>query len=248
MSAPQPWGGERAHPPLAPEAKRIDIVSGVGPFRFGRRRAALNIRRGQGDTMLKMLAATAVAALLATGAHAATYQFNFGFTSQSGSPFEVAVGTLTTSDTLNADGGYDVTGITGTVSSPGAGGFPTFSAITGLSDFDLADNVLYPSDPRVDLGGIAFTSASGGYFNLYDASSIEDAAFSVQAQDASYDYVVDYAPSYNGTITSSHVTLAVTQIPTSAAPEPGTWALMMAGVGLAGAALRRRRAATLAAA
>ena len=36
--------------------------------------------------------------------------------------------------------------------------------------------------------------------------------------------------------------------PTPAAPEPGTWALMMAGVGLAGAALRRRRAATLAAA
>ena len=37
-------------------------------------------------------------------------------------------------------------------------------------------------------------------------------------------------------------------MPTSAAPEPATWALMMAGVGLAGAALRRRRAAGLAAA
>ena len=34
----------------------------------------------------------------------------------------------------------------------------------------------------------------------------------------------------------------------SAAPEPGTWALMMAGVGLAGLALRRRRGGTLAAA
>ena len=32
-------------------------------------------------------------------------------------------------------------------------------------------------------------------------------------------------------------------VATSAAPEPGTWALMAAGVGLAGAALRRRRMA-----
>ncbi|PZQ42179.1 MAG: hypothetical protein DI570_29865, partial [Phenylobacterium zucineum] len=31
---------------------------------------------------------------------------------------------------------------------------------------------------------------------------------------------------------------------TGAIPEPGTWALMIAGFGLAGAALRRRRAQT----
>ena len=36
----------------------------------------------------------------------------------------------------------------------------------------------------------------------------------------------------------------IVNAPTPAAPEPNTWALMMAGVGLAGAALRRWRAAS----
>ena len=67
---------------------------------------------------------------------------------------------------------------------------------------------------------------------------------------------------YNGTITSVVVDtsgannvdadgFAIGQLrfnDVAAAPEPGTWALMMAGVGLAGAALRRRRVATVAAA
>ncbi len=181
-------------------------------------------------------AAAAAAALLATGAHAATYQFDFGFTSQAGEPFEVAVGTLTTSDTLNADGAYDVTGITGTVSQPGAGGFPMFASITGLSDYYGADNELYPTDPRVDNDGISFTSSAGGFFNLY-----------IRNDDGIYSVLYSPTGSEEDSV-ASRVTLAVTQIPTSAAPEPGTWALMMAGVGLAGAALRRRRIATLAAA
>ncbi len=187
--------------------------------------------------MLKMLAATAVAALLATGAHAATYQFDFGFTSQSGEPFEVAVGTLTTSNTLNPDGAYDVTGITGTVSQPGAGGFPMFETITGLSNYYGADNELYPSDPRLDNDGISFTSSAGGSFNLFLGGG----------EPGSNQYSVLYSPTGNmNDAVGSRVTLAVTQIPTSAAPEPGTWALMMAGVGLAGVALRRRREGTLA--
>ena len=187
--------------------------------------------------MIKTLAATAAAAaLLATGAHAATYTFDFGFTSQGGEPFEVAIGTLTTSDTLNADGAYDVTGITGNVSQPGANGFPMFETITGLSNYFGADNELYPTDPRVDNDGISFTSSAGGYFNLFTSAVTGGAT-------------VYYSPTGSTSdFTRSYVTLAVTQVPTSAAPEPGTWALMMAGVGLAGAALRRRRTATLAAA
>ncbi len=51
-------------------------------------------------------------------------------------------------------------------------------------------------------------------------------------------YAVDGASAYG-----AHEEKVSFDIQTSAAPEPGTWALMMAGVGLAGAALRRRRTA-----
>jgi PEP-CTERM motif len=51
-----------------------------------------------------------------------------------------------------------------------------------------------------------------------------------------------------GSSTGNLGSLAVTYSSTAggAAPEPASWALMIAGFGLAGAALRRRRAATLA--
>lgn len=51
---------------------------------------------------------------------------------------------------------------------------------------------------------------------------------------------LDISPVGSGSATGSHNDTLSFSI--SAAPEPGTWVLMMAGVGLAGAALRRRRA------
>jgi hypothetical protein len=207
--------------------------------------------------MLKTLAAGAALALVATAAHAGTFRFNIGFTSQGAQPFAVGVATLTTSDTMNADGGYDVTGISGTVSTPGSYGF---SAISGLaSSFtypdgsSFGDNEVYPTEPRFDNDGLVFTSASGYIFDLYSVGGSGGGAPELFTSAAAADvtYYLDYQPVGNTDPMmqgESQVTVAVTQIPTSAAPEPGVWALMMAGVGLAGAALRRRRGATLAAA
>lgn len=192
--------------------------------------------------MLKMFASAALAAVLATGAQAATHRYNIGFTSEAGQPFEVGVGTLVTSDTLNASGGYDVLGITGTVSASDANGASTFAAISGLSTFQGADNVLYPTSPNVDEAGLGFVSASGGVYDLH-LTVPEAASFVLPAAGGVFQYALDYAATPGGPVTRSYVEFAVTEIASTAAPEPGTWALMTLGVGLVGATLRRRKLA-----
>ena len=59
----------------------------------------------------------AAAGLVPAVANAATYSFNFRLTD---SVFAVT-GTITTADTLDAVGGYDVLSISGTISGPGGG-------------------------------------------------------------------------------------------------------------------------------
>ena len=190
--------------------------------------------------MLKLFAPVTLAALLCTGAQAATHRYNIGFTSEAGSPFQTGFAELSTSDTETAAGGYDVTGITGMVSTPGAEGASAFAAISGLSSFEGADNVLYPNGPNVDTAGLGFVSASGGVYDLYLVGSTA-ASFAIPAAGGVFQYALDYAPTVGGPVTRSYVELAITRIADTAAPEPGTWALMMVGVGLAGATLRRRR-------
>jgi hypothetical protein len=56
-----------------------------------------------------------------------------------------------------------------------------------------------------------------------------------------------YSALLNGEIASLTVSGAPGPLPTISVPEPGTWALMIAGFGLAGATLRRRQGAPQAA-
>ena len=59
----------------------------------------------------------AAAGILPVGAHAATYSFDFSTTD---SVFAVTA-TITTADTLDAVGGYDILSMSGTISGPGGG-------------------------------------------------------------------------------------------------------------------------------
>ena len=103
------------------------------------------------------------------------HEYNFNFTSLDGR-FTVT-GQLTTSQSLDAAGGFDVTGITGSVVGPNG------SVISGLIDNPshstgsispdgvwIYDNILYAgSNTLVDYGGVLFTSNNYEYNIFYDA-------------------------------------------------------------------------------
>ncbi len=162
-------------------------------------------------------------ATLPVAANAAVYDFTFAG-SADGS------GQIVTSDTLNAVGGYDITGVSGIF-----GGF----TITGLvpnpaqpngssTGIFTYDNVLFPSAPLVfSRYGIGFTT-TGLSFNIFD--SVADGTTPPLGEPY-------------GLIDSSGAHGFGTFRLTAAVPEPATWLTMIAGFGLLGAALRRRAVA-----
>jgi hypothetical protein len=105
----------------------------------------------------------------------AAHEYNFNFTSFDGR-FSVT-GQLATSQSLDAAGGFDVTGIAGSVLGPDG------SVISGLVDNPshatgsispdgvwIYDNILYAgSNTLVDYGGVLFTSNNYEYNIFYDA-------------------------------------------------------------------------------
>jgi hypothetical protein len=70
-------------------------------------------------------------------------------------------------------------------------------------------------------------------------ASFNLAPFLGQQVDLRIQFASDFSNVGRG-VAFDNLVLTGTQIPVSAVPEPGTWALMITGVGLAGAALRRR--------
>jgi hypothetical protein len=101
------------------------------------------------------------------------HAFNFNFTSFDGS-FTVS-GQLTTANSLDAAGGYDITGISGSVVGPNGAAIgdlisnpnPAAESITPDGVF-IYDNVLLAnSSPSLDYGGILFTSNNLEYNIFY---------------------------------------------------------------------------------
>jgi PEP-CTERM motif len=123
---------------------------------------------------------------------------------------------LTTSDTVDAVGGYDITGVSGTFDGNAITSLlinPTQPNFSENSSFTW-DNVLFPAGVRVfDRYGVAFTT-SGGTFNIFDA--IADGG--TTNTNAPYGLIIDST----GAETFGTAALA-------AVPEPSTWAMMVLG-------------------
>ena len=150
---------------------------------------------------------------LAGASHAATYTFSFSGANDSGS------GTLT--GVLDSP----LTGITGTIDGATILGFSTY----GLTSALPPGNTLTTADPHVDYNGIAFYTA-GDAFNIYYNSTAPVGFFLIQQS-------TDPSPNDPSAPFGESISF------TTSAPEPATWAMMIVGLGLAGATLRRRAAA-----
>jgi hypothetical protein len=201
-------------------AANDDVVRYLTVWSCGLRRGSDSMRQAGKWALI------AAIGLVPVSAHAAIYDFDF---STMDSLFS-ATGSITTADTPDAVGGYDILSISGTLSGPGGGTialepnpaqpFPTYTASFGY------DNVYFPGAAAlVDLTGILFTA--GGYdYNLFSYGP----TYYLSTDNPAGVYSPGEAIAFSDPIQSATV-----------APEPSTWAMML--IGLAGLALAARRRA-----
>jgi hypothetical protein len=131
-----------------------------------------------------------------------------------------------TFDASGSGSNFTVNNVAGTETYDGV-----TSAITGISPYAGADQLLAGAPLLPDFGGISFSTATNGDFNLYTWNG------------ASYELSSNVDPvgyPQNGVLLSS--------FSVSAVPEPATWAVFFLGLGALGVALRRRKPALAAAA
>lgn len=117
---------------------------------------------------------------------------------------------------ITTNGSGHATGISGLVNGA--------DPIIGLSNYAGADNNLYVTGAWVTFGGLSFSTTSLGDFNFYNSGS---GYYGLLSSDRDINGYPD------GVVATAHV---------APVPEPATWAMMLLGFCVVGAALRRTRA------
>ncbi|MEO8440995.1 MAG: PEP-CTERM sorting domain-containing protein [Betaproteobacteria bacterium] len=169
--------------------------------------------------------ALAVTSTLIAGNALADDHYSFDFLA---SGYEVS-GILTTADTLNAVNGYDILGITGSVTGVGGGVITSLVSNPGqpfptINYGFQYDNVIYPTAAQtLDISGVLFTTVGGAIWNLWGNTPTDYQLYSYSP------VAVD--------VRGGSMTL-------TAVPEPGTYAMMLAGLGLMGFVASRRKQKT----
>ena len=192
--------------------------------------------------IVKFAAGLSAALVLAAGdAQAATWLLDYTAT-DGGVPSQASV-TVEISDTVNAVGGYDVTGVTGQVDGDAITGlianpgqpFASYSA----DGWFIFDNVMWTDGaPTLSNPGLFFSGASGDEYNLFS-----DNASTYELYDARAG--VGYVAHSVGVLGADLAPHDFSLDEVVGVPEPASWVLMILGFGSVGAVLRRRRSREL---
>ncbi len=165
---------------------------------------------------------TAALMASATSASAAQYVFSYG-----NADGVVASGTITTNGPGLIDASaMNVTDVTGNRLGVAITSTPSFF------DTSYGDQQIYPTSltGKVDSSGLEFTIGAFGY-NIYSIGTNLYTEYRFRLADP-------YAGDGVGTTITSFTLTPITS--NGAVPEPATWAMLLVGFGLVGAAARRR--------
>ncbi|MGO9445377.1 MAG: PEP-CTERM sorting domain-containing protein [Thiobacillaceae bacterium] len=195
------------------------------------------------NRVIGLMSVAALIALSVQDVEADAFDLNASFNS-------AALGTVTISGLLTETGGL-VTGMTGNLGGTFgsqfgaitgiiAGGPSPFSVRNSGGDDLIADNVWQAGSPNLTANGIDFVTASGMVFNLWQDSATSFTLFSGYETN-NYLFGTQQG-GYIGTATVAGFYENGTGSFTQAVPEADTSAMMLAGLGLVGLQLRRRKA------
>lgn len=167
-------------------------------------------------------------------ANAAQFVFQYGALpgQQAGSPMSATL-YLTTSNAVNALGGYDILAASGTIDGAAVLGLkPNPNQPNPYSDGQYTyDNVLYTSGPALDGPGLVVTTATLKFNFGFDSGSY----FAISTDGSTR------LNNQGHVVTNFKLSEGIASL--SAVPEPAAWAMMVVGFGFAGTAMRRRRTA-----